>query len=343
MADGDQNERTKTTPARITMAAVGRMAGVSQVTVSRALSDPSKVSTESLRRINEAIDATGFVPNAVAGALASNRSRLISALIPSITNPTYTSFIKEFADRMREQDYQVMLSDCGFDREEEEATISRHLSRRPDAMLLTGINHSAQARRMLLSANIPVVEVWELTESPVDLCVGFSHQSAGREVAEFAIGNGYSRAATISANDERALRRANAFTKFFERHANTSVVSRVLDGQASLSAGRLKLTELLDRTSEQIDLVFCSSDLIAQGVMIEAQERGLRIPEDLAVIGFGDQDFAAHLTPALTTVRVDRDQMGKIAAREVLARMRSEVSENSIFDLGFEIVPRSST
>ena len=341
MADGDR--QTADATARVTMAAVGRMAGVSQVTVSRALSDPSKVSPETLRRINAAIEATGFVPNAVAGALASNRSKLVSALIPSITNPIYTSFIKEFSDRMREHGYQVLLSDCGFDRKEEEATIARHLSRRPDAMLLTGIHHSAQARRMLLGAKIPVVEVWELTASPIDLCVGFSHQNAGREVAEYAISKGYKRAASICANDERAQRRADAFATAFERGRGVKVEMLTLAGQASLGAGRSQLAALLDHPSASVDVVFCSSDLIAQGVMIEAQERGLRVPHDIAVIGFGDQDFAQHLSPALTTVRVDRKEMGMIAAREVLTRMKASLSDNKIVDLGFEIVSRRST
>lgn len=343
MAGGDNMEQARPRRAKVTMATVGRMAGVSQVTVSRALSDPSKVSAETLRRINEAIEATGFVPNAVAGALASSRSHLVSALIPSITNPTYTSFITEFADQMRAQDYQVLLSECGFDRADEEATIARHLSRRPDAMLLTGINHSAQARRMLLSAGIPVVEIWDLTESPIDLCVGFSHQNAGRESAEFAIGAGYARAATISAYDDRAIRRADAFNQRFAQLGGTPVEARVLDGQASLAAGRAALADLVEQGAGRIDVVFCSSDLIAQGVMIEARERGLKIPADIAVIGFGDQDFAAHLVPPLTTVRVDRGQMGKIAAREVLSRIKSAQDHSDVVDLGFEIVPRRST
>lgn len=328
--------------ARVTMAAVGRIAGVSQVTVSRALSDPSKVSPETLRRINEAIDATGFVPNAVAGALASSKSWLVSALVPSITNIIYTSLIKEFSGRMREHGYQVLLSDFGFDPADEEATIARHLSRRPDAMLLTGINHTAQARRKLLSASIPVVEVWELTESPIDLCVGFSHQEAGRSVADYATKNGFRRAATISANDRRALRRASAFAESFERSSGQSVTAITLDAEASLTAGRAGFSELQDKRNTLSEVVFCSSDLIAQGVMIEAKARGLAVPGDVAVIGFGDQDFAASLEVPLTTVRVDRADMGRIAASEVLARMQSETSQNKIVDLGFEIIMRQS-
>ena len=342
MADGDGNTKGKAGHARVTMQAVGRMAGVSQVTVSRALSDPEKVSPETLRRIREAIEITGFVPNAVAGALASNRSKLISALVPSITNITYTAFIEEFSDRMREHGYQVLLSGYGFDQEEEQAAISSHLSRRPDAMLLTGINHTPPARRMLLGADIPVVEIWDLSESPIDLCVGFSHQDAGREVAEFAIGARYDHACCISANDDRALRRANAFAESFERKSGNTVGMVTLPSQASLAGGRKALAQLLKKPSEKLGVVFCSSDLIAQGVLIEAQTRGLRIPQDLAVIGFGDQDFAAHLEPALTSVRVDRAKMGQDAADALLDRIARRAIKQTTIDLGFSIIQRAS-
>lgn len=326
----------------MTMAAVGRMAGVSQVTVSRALSDPDKVSPDTLRRIREAVEATGFVPNAVAGALASSRSRLISALVPSITNITYTAFIKEFSERMREHDYQVLLSGHGFDPKEEEDMISRHLSRRPDAILLTGINHTPNARRMLLGAGIPVVEIWDLTENPIDLCVGFSHQDAGREVAEFALDAGYTRACSIAANDDRALRRSAAFAESFARRGGVAVETIKLTGEASLSEGRRALTLLIEQASGPLGVVFCSSDLIAQGVLIEAHARGFDVPKDLAVIGFGDQDFAAHLEPPLTSVRVDRAKIGQDAARALLDRMDQTSIAKPAIDLGFSIVRRGS-
>lgn len=342
MADGNEKDQGKGRGSRVTMAAVGRMAGVSQVTVSRALSDPSKVSPEALRRIREAIEATGFVPNAVAGALASSRSRLISALVPSITNIIYTALIEEFSHRMREHDYQVLLSGCGFDREEEEVMISRHLSRRPDAILLTGINHTPHARRMLLGAGIPVVEIWDLTESPIDVCVGFSHQDAGREVAEFALEAGYTRACSIAANDDRAFRRAAAFAESFERKGGATVESVKLTGQASLAEGRRALSVLIERAAGPLGVVFCSSDLIAQGVLIEAYARGYDVPRDIAVIGFGDQDFAAHLEPPLTSVRVDRAKMGQDAASALLDRMDQKGIRKPAIDLGFSIVRRRS-
>ncbi|WP_375691209.1 LacI family DNA-binding transcriptional regulator [Pseudooceanicola sp. LIPI14-2-Ac024] len=339
--------KAKRKPARsasrgVTMEAVGRMAGVSQVTVSRALSDPSKVSPATLRKINEAIEATGFVPNGIAGALASNRSKLITALVPSITNIVYSSMIRSFSLRMRDAGYQILLSETGFAPEDEERAIATHLSRRPDAILLTGIHHSAQARRMLLASGIPVVEVWDFTDSPIDIVVGFRHVETGRAGAEFAAEAGYVRAATISAGDERALRRKDAFAERFEQLTGSRVAQVNFDDTASLANGRMALARLVGDEGFGGGLVFCSSDLLAHGVLIEAAARGLRVPDDIAVLGFGDQDFAAQVEPPLSTIRVDREAFGRAAADALLARLQGGASGSAAVDLGFEIVRRGS-
>lgn len=325
----------------VTMATVGRLAGVSQVTVSRALSDPSKVSPETLRRIREAIEVTGYVPNALAGALASRRSRLVTALVPSITNIVYSSMIQTFTGELRDHDYQILMSETGFDPKAEEAAIAAHLSRRPDAMLLTGIHHTAQARRMLLAAAIPVVELWDITDTPIDLCVGFSHAESGRAVAEFCLAAGYRRAATVSAGDERALRRKAAFVRAFQRQAPGPVPDVTYDDQASLARGREALRRLVEAGFDG-GVIACSSDLLAHGLLVEAAARGLAVPGRIAVVGFGDQDYAAHLVPSLTTVRVDRQALGRSAARAILARIDGGSPPPPVTDLGFEIIRRES-
>lgn len=324
------------------MQTVGRMAGVSQVTVSRALSEPSKVSAETLRKVHEAIRVTGFVPNAIAGALASQRSMLVSALVPSISNIVYASMLTAFNEVMRAQGYQILLSETGFNTADEEALIATHLSRRPDAMLLTGIHHSPQARRMLLAAAIPVVEVWDISDTPVDICVGFSHVEAGRSVADFVVDAGYRAAGCVSAGDERARRRQRAFMERFQQRAGTAAVSSGFSDRASIENGRVALSRLLDDEGLTQGAVFCSSDLLAHGVLVEAQARGIAVPAQIAVIGFGDQDFATHVIPALTTVRVNRGALGASAAEAIIARIRGEAQTANIIDIGFEIVRRAS-
>lgn len=324
------------------MAAIGRLAGVSQVTVSRALSDPSKVSADTLRRIHEAIEQTGFVPNALAGALVSRKSRLIGALVPSITSIVYSAMVQAFGERMRTRGYQILLSETGTALEDEERAIMLHLSRRPDAMMLTGIHHSPKARKILLGAGIPVVELWDITESPIDLCVGFSHAAAGRAAADFAADTGHDRAALVHAGDERALRRKDAFAERFRQRTGGDVAEINLNAPASLGQGRLALSRLIGEFGFEKGLIFCSSDLLAHGVVTEAQTRGLRIPQQLAVMGFGDQEFAAHVEPALTTLSVDREALGRRAAEALLSRIEGGQADRSIIDLGFRLVRRKS-
>ena len=346
MSEGDTRpKKRKATrqPSRgVTMATVGRIAGVSQVTVSRALSNPSKVSAETLRKINEAIEATGFVPNAIAGALASSRTRLVTALVPSITNIIYSSMIRAFSQRMRDAGYQILLTETGFDPLDEEQAISTHLSRRPDAILLTGIHHSPQARRMLLASGIPIVEVWDITESPIDICVGFNHVETGRAAADFAVETGHRKAATVSAGDERAIRRRTAFTERFTALTGNAPLELNFESMATLARGREGMARLIDEKTFGSGLVFCSSDVLAHGVIIEAGARGLDVPGDIAVLGFGDQEFAADVEPAITTIRVDREAFGQSAAEAVLSRLEGGAEGPSAIDLGFEIIRRTS-
>lgn len=324
-----------------TMESVGRLAGVSQVTVSRALRDPGKVSPATLRRIEEAIALTGFVPNALAGALASNRSRLVSALAPSVTNPMYSHLIKAFGAPMRAAGYEILFSETGHAPEEEERVIRAHLSRRPDAMLLIGIRRSAQTRRMLLGAAIPVLELWDLTDTPIDICVGFSHAEVARAAARFLRDLGHRSAATITAVDERAARRRDGFAAEFARLGGAPVLRADTGADATIAGGRAAFAALMEGAPPRA--VFCSSDVLAHGAMIEAQARGLRVPGEVAIMGFGDQEFAAHLEPALTTVRVDRAAIGARAADEALARLDGHGPTGPrTIDLGFEIIRRAS-
>jgi LacI family transcriptional regulator, gluconate utilization system Gnt-I transcriptional repressor len=343
-----KDEASAGVPARaasrqaVTMEMVGRIAGVSQVTVSRALSDPAKVSPATLKKVRDAIAVTGFVPNALAGALASRRSRLVSTLVPSITNTTYSSMVKSFSEAMRGRGYQIMLSECGFDPADEETVVVAHLSRRPDAMLLVGTDHTANARKMLLAAAIPVVEVWDLTRTPIDLCVGFSHDEAGRAAARFAAGAGYRRAACVSASDHRALRRMEAFRAEFAALTGSQVPAMPLEHEASLGMGRAGLGRLLDGGAFAGGAVFCSSDQIGHGALVEAGARGLAVPTDVAVIGFGDQGFAEYTSPSLTSVRVDRAALGACAAQAILGRLDGSAPASAVTDIGFEILRRES-
>lgn len=328
----------------VTMATIARIAGVTPSTVSRAFNHPHRISPGTVGRIMEAVRLTGYVPNMVAGGLASNRSRTLAAIVPSITNIIYAAFVQNFIANVRGRGYQVMLMESGFSREEEERLVALALARRPEGFLLTGIGHTNQCRKQLLAAGVPVVETWDLTNSPIDVCVGFSHSEAARAAARHLIARGYRSIAVATMDDERALRRSEAFMAELAAAGITDTHKVVLGPTPTIGLGRLSFTKLHDAGfgAHSRSAIFCSSDVIAHGVIIEAQARGLSVPGDLGVMGFGDQEFAADLNPALTTVRIDRSVLGARAAEAMIARIDGREPGDRRIDIGSQVVERAS-
>lgn len=330
--------RTASTASQITLHDVAREAGVSLMTVSRALSNPAVVSPATLERVRQAVAGTGYIPNLLAGGLKSKRSMTVAALVPIISVPQFLPTVRALTDTLDAAGYQLILGQTGYDHAREEQLIATLMGRRPDGMVITGQLRSAQARAQLRSQGIPVVETWDLGEKPVDMAVGFSHDAVGRAVARYFLGKRWRRLAIATGDDSRAAQRRAGF----EAEVGRAVPTAVVPAPSSLASGRRALAELLER-EPKIRALYCSSDGLAQGVMVEAQARGLRIPQDLAICGFGDADFAAHLHPSLTTVQVDGARIGQLAAQMILDRCAGRDVTQPVVDLGFRIVEREST
>ncbi len=325
----------------VTLDDVARLVGVSPITVSRALNYPDKVAPKTLDKINQAITRTGYVPNLLAGGLASKKSRLIAAIVPSMANSVYAETVRLFSDTLREAGYQVLLGESGHHDSQEESLVSAVLSRRPDGIYLTGVNHSLNCRRVLLSANVPVVETWDLTPTPLDIVIGFSHDKVGAAVANYLLGKGYTKIGIVSGDDHRATIRKQAFLDTLAAHGVKADVALAIP-PTTFQLGRQGMAELLDRGFRD-GVVFFSSDTLAQGALAEIQSRGLSVPGDIALMGFGDQPYAAHMYPALSTVKFDRRMIGLRAAQALLARINGESVPDDVVDVGFSIVERETT
>lgn len=325
----------------VTLEDVARLAGVSTITVSRVLNHPGKVAAVTLERVNRAIERTGYVPNLLAGGLASRRSRLISAIVPVMTNVIYAETIHHFSGALKASGYQVLLGECGYPELAEQELVTTVLSRRPDGLLLTGVMHTQECRRQLIGAGIPVVETWDLTSTPLDVVVGFSHERVGEYVADYLHSRGYTAVAAISAEDRRAQLREKTMRNRLMRLGVAEVKSVAVAAPTDLRAGRTGMRQLIEQGFRR-GVVACSSDTIAHGTMIEAAAHGLDVPGDIAIMGFGDQRFAADTIPSLTSVHVDRPRMGKLAAEALLARIEGREIADPVIDVGFEIVQRAS-
>ena len=342
MKETDNTRRARRGSGAITLRDVAKLAGVAPITASRVLNTPEQVSADVRQKVLDAVQKTGYVPNRMAGGLASSRSRLIAAVVPSTVMSVFMPTIEALNDTLFDAGYQLMLGQSGYSAAREESLLEAIIGRRPDGIFLTGILHPGLGRTRLMASNIPVVETWDLTPTPIDMLVGFSHTDIGREVARFLIAKGRRKLALIRAEDERADRRASAFNEAVVRAGLATVTVINVGASRSLQSGRNALGQLLAQAPD-VDAVFCSSDLLALGVLTEARVRGIAVPEQLAVLGFGDVPFAADMAPALSTVHINGVDIGRMAARHLIDRAEGREVAPRVVDVGFSIVERETS
>jgi LacI family gluconate utilization system Gnt-I transcriptional repressor len=326
------------------MEAVARHAGVGTMTVSRFFASPDAVSAELRQRIDQAVRTLDYVPNRIAGGLASARSRAIPVLVPSLANAVYADIIQGVHDALVPTGYQLLLANTGFSLAEEEALVATFLGWSPHGVILTGIDHTPAARSMLASARIPVVETMELGKRSIDANVGFSHREAGRAMAERLVARGYRRMAFAGARmdlDARAHRRCQGHQEALRRHGLPTDRVCDLSGPTKYDQGA-EVVDWLLRQRPAIDAICCHHDVLAVGVLLECQRRAIAVPGRLAITGFNGLDITAAMTPRVTTVISPRYRIGQEAGRLLLRRLEGKDGGRRI-DVGFEIAERETT
>ncbi|MDB5773585.1 MAG: LacI family DNA-binding transcriptional regulator [Burkholderia sp.] len=352
MRSEDLNSELLSDPKRrsgsVTLADVAKVAGVSKITASRALSNPKVVSLETQRRVREAVVKTGYVPNLLAGGLKSNRSRLIACLVPAISSGTaFLVAMQAMTEAFAEAGYQVMLGQRGYDQSREEMMVDAVIARRPDGIVLMGVLESEAAKRRLKATGVPIVETWDMSEAPIDMLVGFSHPQVGAASAEYLHRKGRRKLALITAaNDPRARARGRGFLDAARRlgladDSAQGIPTYTFVAPSRMAHGREGLRRLME-TRPDIDAVYCATDLVALGALIEADVQGVIVPDQLAVIGFGDLDFAVDTHPALTTAHIDSVEIGRRAAALIVGRVEGHTGLQPLVDVGFTIVERGS-
>jgi LacI family transcriptional regulator, gluconate utilization system Gnt-I transcriptional repressor len=320
---------------------VASLAGVSTMTVSRALSAPGKVDKETLEKVRWAIEKTSYVPNLLAGGLKSRKSRLVAAVVPTLISPVFNETVQSLTETFNAAGYQLILGQSGYDDSREDELVDALIARRPAGIVLTGVVHADDVGRKLTRAGIPVVETWDLTATPIDSLVGFSHEQAARSVCRFLQYRGRRKLAVLAGDDARARRRTAAFVAAAIEAGLQEPRVHEVPAPTTLGSGRSGLRSLLARSAD-LDGIFCSSDLLALGVITEANCLGMPIPARFSLVGFGDLSFASDLEPALTSVRIDGTRIGQEAARCIVDRAEDDAVAARRIDIGFSIVERAS-
>jgi LacI family transcriptional regulator, gluconate utilization system Gnt-I transcriptional repressor len=330
MAGRDKGRRSAKGEARepaaagraVTMLAVARLAGVSAMTVSRALKSDASVSKETRERVLEIVKRLDYVPDATARVFATRRSGFVAALVPSLNNSNFADTVRGMSEVFDGAGLQMLLGDTEYSLVREEDLIRALLQRRPEAIVLTGGVHTARVRKILANARIPVVETWDLPKQPLGDVVGFSNQAAGATMVGYLHDKGRRRIGFIGGETNGDTRGAERRAGFERATASLGLASNriVATGKppVSMAQGAEALDAML-RGWPDVDAIVCVSDLSAFGVLAECQRRGIDVPGRIALAGFGDFEVARCCHPRLTTIAVDCAGIGRRAAELALA------------------------
>lgn len=332
------SERTSRRTGSAKLVDVARQAGVSLATASRALSSPELVRGPTLEKVRDAVVALGYVPHGAARALASQRTKTIGAIFPQIDNPIFATATQALAKGLAPDGYTLLLASHDYDIDTELAIARRLIERGVDGMVLVGLPHHPQLFELLEKSEVPFELAWSVDADGVQHSIGVDHRTASAQAVKHLIELGHRKFAMIAGivevNDRAEDRLLGAQQALLE----ADIVlpdERIKQRTFSVGSGREAFAELVNGRQDFTALI-CGNDTLAIGALLEATAKSIRVPADLSIIGFDDIDLAAAVSPPLSTVRVPSAEIGRIAGRRLLRRLRGqEVERTQVLETEF--------
>jgi LacI family gluconate utilization system Gnt-I transcriptional repressor len=329
---------------RVTLADVARLAGVSPITVSRALRGERAVDAELAARAKAAAAQLGYVPDPAARALASRHGSHVGVLVPMLSNNLFVDLLEAVQRTLRPAGYQTLIGITHYDAQEEEQLLREQLLHRPAGMLVTGLDQSAATRTLIQRSGVPCVHMMELPSEPTRYGVGFSQADAAAALTRHLLDRGRRRIAFAAAQlDPRTLQRLQGWRRELQAAGlHEATLEWLNPAPSSLALGGVLFEQILGQ-HPPVDAVFFCNDDLAQGALLAALRLKVAVPERVAVVGFNDLPGSDQLVPALTTVRTPRAEIGAAAAGMLLGLMRGEPPPVNAVDLGSQVVVRGSS
>ena len=329
-----------------TMKEVANLAGVSKITVSRVLRSPKLVSPTTREKVQNAISELGYVPEAAAGALSSGKSQIVAANISTLSGSIFLPTINKLSSILSQHGIQLILSNSEYSEEIEFQQLSALIAQRPLGLVLSNAFNSPKRRSMLSRMGCKVIEIWDLPTKPIDYAVGFSNFDAGYSMTQFLFKHcSYKKIAFLGTKqgfDRRSEMRFQGYKKFQIKHKNQiRTVDLNASGKGSIYDGTIGLNWILDKWPDT-DAIFCSGDVLAIGAVCEAKRKGLSVPKDIAISGFGDIEFSNGYGIDLTTIKVRGEEIGAHVANIIIGDREEDFIENKAIDVGYDIVRRST-
>lgn len=325
----------------VTMQEVAQAAGVSRMTVSRALRKEGLVSEKTRERILAVVEKMNYVPDQMAGSLSTKRSGFVATLVPSMNNIHYGKMVQALTDTLENTGLQILLGHTDYSADREQSLVESLLKRRPEAIALPYDGHTERTITLLKNAQIPVVQLWETPPKPIDYTVGFSNEEVSYQMTNDLIQLGYKNIAFLcETNDQwtRGAARRRGFRKAMEG-AGLSAHRLIRFGNPPMSIkDGYYVGKNLDQYHDDADCVFCVSDAPAFGLLNAVKEKGIKVPEDLGVVGFGDFEISQYSSPTITTVKFDPAELGRVAADLIVKLIDPEQADVKQKRYGIKVV-----
>lgn len=312
-----RNLRRLTPKERVTINTVAERAGVSISTISRVLNGRDRVSPETRARVMEAIRELGYRPSALARGLASKRSQTLGFVIPTLTDPFFMGIVAGVERAAAQSGYSLLVS-CQPRAAKGQSYAKLFYERRVDGLILVGIRLNRSEIEQLEAHRFPVVLIQQTADGLLP-SVTADNFGGAKSLVEHLIGHGYRRFAYIAGSDYTPdnVERLRAARETLSAFGLGLPDACIAPGDYTHEGGRRAMHDLLEGgCSPQV--VFAANDQMAAGAILAIQERGLQVPDDIAVVGFDDVALARFTNPPLTTVRQPTYEMGYQAARMVL-------------------------
>jgi LacI family transcriptional regulator, gluconate utilization system Gnt-I transcriptional repressor len=314
----------------LTLRDVSEASGVSEMTVSRVLRNKGDVSAATRQKVQDAAKRLGYVPNKIAGALASSRVNLVAVIIPSLGNMVFPEVLAGISEVLEDTDLQPVVGVTDYLPEKEEKVLFEMLSWRPSGVIIAGLEHSEASRAMLRQAGIPVVEIMDTDGEPIDACVGISHRRAGRKMAEEIIAAGYKKIGFMGTKmplDHRARKRFEGFTRTLAKAGIEIADQEFYSGGSALAKGREMTAKMIAR-SPDLDFLYYSNDMIGAGGLLYLLEQGVAIPDQIGLAAFNGVELLDGLPRQLATMDACRREIGVKAAQIIVARNQGLANED---------------
>lgn len=331
---------------KVTLKDVSKAAGLSLITVSRALRQPETVHPDTRAKVQKTIEEIGYIPNLAARSLVSQRSDMVGVVVPILASSLFADFAEGVSKTLEPNGQRLLLAVSNWSPEIEEAAVRTFIARQADAIILTGFSQTETTRKLLERFHGPVVQTWNIHDSAIDTAVGFDNRAAAAEMTRYLIDKGYQEIVVVggsaSDNDQSADRVQGFLDAMTAAGREVRADSFVeFPNPATIDVGAPIVQELLARETPP-DAVFFLAELPAHGAMLWCHSQGIRVPEQLAIAGFGDLSLSALLPTPMTTVKIPGREIGEQAAKQLIKRLEGHQAPTAVKNVGYQLSLRAS-